>query len=30
VPHGLSVAADGTLYLVEMSPPSVVRMRPLP
>ena len=30
VPHGLAVAADGTVHLVEMSPPSVVRLRPLP
>jgi len=28
-PHGLALAADGTVFLVEMNPPSLVRMRPL-
>lgn len=29
MPHGLALAADGTVYLVEMSPPSLVRLRPM-
>lgn len=29
MPHGLALGAGGCVYLVEMSPPSLVRMRPL-
>lgn len=27
MPHGLAIAADGTIYLAEMNPPSLVRLR---
>ncbi|MEO1092554.1 MAG: hypothetical protein AAFX81_18180 [Pseudomonadota bacterium] len=29
LPHGLATADDGTVYLVEMNPPSLVRLQPI-
>ncbi len=29
LPHGLAIAGDGTIYLAEMNPRSLVRMRPI-